>query len=108
NDAKDATDTFVKTVRGLGKPPTDSGEQAQQEVNDLSDQIDASTQKIEDTVKNVSGVTEALSAASSVSATVATMTSQVQTTYENLRQLDPKGELQDAFNQADACKNLKS
>ncbi len=107
DDAKSATDTFVKTIKGLGKPPTDSGDQAKQQVNDLSDQIDAGSQKIEDTVKGVSGITEALSAASTVTATVASMSKDVQTTYENLRQLDPKGELQDAFHEADACQNLR-
>ncbi|HEV8459763.1 MAG TPA: hypothetical protein VGQ38_03565 [Gaiellaceae bacterium] len=107
DDAKSATDTFTKTVRGLGKPPTDSGEQAQKEVNDLSDQIDAGTKKIKDSVQNVSGISGALSAASTVTATIATMSSHVQTTYQNLRQLDPKGELQDAFHEADACQNLK-
>jgi uncharacterized protein YoxC len=108
DDAKSATDTFTKTVRGLGKPPTQSGEQAQQEVNNLSDQIDAGRKKIEDTVKNVSGISGALSAASSVTATISTMSSQVQTTYQNLRQLDPKGELQNAFHDANACQNLKT
>jgi methyl-accepting chemotaxis protein len=107
DDAKSATDTFTKTVRDLGKPPTQSGEQAQQEVNDLSDQIDAGTKKIKDSVQNVSGISGALTAASTVTATIATMSSQVQTTYQNLRQLDPKGELQDAFHEADACQNLK-
>lgn len=107
DDAKSATDTFTKTVRDLGKPPTQSGDQAQQEVNHLSDQIDAGTNKIKDTVQNVSGISGALNAASTVTSTLATMSSQVQTTYENLRQLDPKGELQDAFHQADACQNLK-
>jgi hypothetical protein len=106
DDAKSATDTFVKTIKKLGKPPTQSGEQAQQQVNDLSDEIDAGSQTIDDAVKNAKGVSGVLSAASTVTATVSTMSKQVQTTYSNLKQLDPKGELQDAFKQADACQNL--
>jgi len=108
DDAKSATNKFVDTVRGLGKPPTDAGDKAQQEVDDLSDEIDAGTKTIQDATKNVHGITGALSAVSTVTATLSTMGTQVQTTYENLRQLDPQGELQSAFHDADACQNLKS
>jgi methyl-accepting chemotaxis protein len=108
DDAKSATDKFVSKVRGLGKPPTDAGDKAQQEINDLSDEIDAGTKTIQDATKNVQGITGALSAVSTVTATLSTMGTQVQTTYENLRQLDPQGELQSAFHDADACQNLKS
>jgi hypothetical protein len=108
DDAQSATDTFVKSVKKLGKPPTKSGDEAQQQINDLSDEIDAGAQTIDDTVKNVSGVADVLSAVSTVTATVSTMTKQVQTTYTSLKMLDPGGELQTAFDQADACKNLSS
>jgi methyl-accepting chemotaxis protein len=108
DDAQSATDTFVKSVKKLGKPPTKSGDQAQQEINDLSDEIDAGTQTINDAVDNVSGITGVLSAVSTVTGTLSTMGKQVQTTFDSLEKLDPGGELQTAFKQADACKNLNS
>ena len=108
DDAKSATDTFVKSVKKLGKPPTKSGDQAKQQINDLSDEIDAGSQTIDDAVKNVDSVSGVLPAVSTVTATFSTMSTQVKTTYDNLKTLDPSGELQNAFKQADACKNLNS
>jgi methyl-accepting chemotaxis protein len=108
DDAQSATDTFVKNVKKLGKPPTKAGDEAQQQINDLSDEIDSGTQTMTDAVDNVSGIAGVLSAVSTVTATLSTMSTQVQTTYTSLKKLDPSGELQTAFKQADACKNLNS
>ncbi len=108
NELQDATNTFVSTVKKLGKPDTQAGAQAQQSANQLSDEIHAGTQKISAAAKGVSGVSDALSAVSVATSTLATMSSEISSTFTTLQGLDPKGELKTAFDQADACKTLRS
>ena len=106
DDAKSATDDFVDDVKGLGKPDTDSGEKAKEEVDQLATDLEDGMNKIEDTVKDASGVSGVVDALSSVTTTLGTMAGQVSSTINELEQLDPKGELKDAFEQADSCDQL--
>jgi hypothetical protein len=108
NDFKSATDTFVKSVKDLGKPSTNDGDQAKQDVDSLSTTINNDVQSIQNTVKGITNVTTALAAATSVSSTLSSMSSSVKQTYQQLQQLDPKGELATAFKNADSCKTLKT
>ena len=107
-ELQDATNTFVSSVKKLGKPNTAAGAQAQQDVNQLSQEIQDGTQKISDTAKGVTGVSDALGAISVATATLSTMATEISSTFTSLQSLDPKGELKTAFNQADACKSLRS
>jgi hypothetical protein len=63
---------------------------------------------MQDSVDGVSTVNQALTAVSAVSGTLATMGTQIQSTVDDLRTLDAKGELQTAFNEADSCAPLRS
>jgi len=105
---KSATNTFVKSVKGLGKPPTQAGDQAKQDVDSLSTTINNDVQSIQNSVKGITDVSTALAAATSVSSSLSSMSSSVQQTYKQLQQLDPKGELTTAFQNADSCKTLQS
>lgn len=57
-------------------------------------------------MKSTSSAADALGAISTVSATVATMGHNVTATVDDMKQLDPKGELEQAFHQAAACSPL--
>jgi methyl-accepting chemotaxis protein len=106
DDVKSATDDFVDDVKGLGTPDTESGEQAKEAIDTLSDQLNDDAQKIESTIDDASGANGLLNAISVVSSTLVTMGNQVSSTFSDLKQLDPKGELEDAFKQADSCQSL--
>ncbi len=108
NQLEDATNTFVSTVKKLGKPNTAAGAQAQQSVDQLSTEIQAGTQTISDAAKSVTGVSNALTAVTAATTALSTMATQIRTTFTTLQGLDPKGELKTAFNQADACKTLRA
>ena len=108
DDFKSATDTFVKSVKGLGKPPTQNGAQAKSAVDQLSTEIDNSVKSIQGDVGNVSSVTSALAIVPSVTTTLSSMSTAVTTTYNSLKQLDVGGELSTAFANADSCKALSS
>jgi hypothetical protein len=105
-DAKDATDTFVDDIRGLGAPDTEAGDEAQQSLDELADDLDESAQTIEGALDDVSGAADVLSAISVVSGALASMGSQVAATFQELEQLDDAGELEEAFREADSCDDL--
>ena len=108
NDFKSATDTFVKSVKDLGKPPTQAGDQAKSDIDQLSTEIDNSVKSIQDDIGNVSSVTSALAVVPSVTATLSSMQTAVTTTYNTLKQIDASGKLTSAFANASSCKSLAS
>jgi hypothetical protein len=108
NDVKDATAQLKDDLNGLGKPELSSGDQAQQSVEDLSNKIQQDVDKVEGAVNDAQSGGSVLSALPTVTSTFAAMGAQVQTTFDELKQLDPKGELESAFNNASSCKSLTS
>ena len=56
-------------------------------------------------IENASTVAGAISA---VTNTLSTMSNQVTSTFTQLQQLDAKGELEQAFKDADSCQSLSS
>ena len=101
DQAKTATDTFVSTVKGLGKPNTTDGAQAKSTIDTLSTQLDDDL----NTIKSISG-SSLLEGVSTASATLVTAQKQITTAFDQLKGLDPKGELGDAFSQASSCSSL--
>jgi hypothetical protein len=102
---KDATNTFQSDLKKLGPPNTDAGQQAQATVNDLADKLSKSADSIQSSVTNSSSV---LGAVSSITGTLATAQTEVSAAVNKLTRLDAQGELQQAFDKADACKKLKN
>lgn len=106
DEIRSATQTLADDLRGLGRPDTESGQEAKAAIDQLATNLDASLQKITDAMENASGTAGAVAAASTITTTLATMGSQVGTTSQQLEQLDSQGELSDAFAQADSCAGL--
>jgi methyl-accepting chemotaxis protein len=108
DDAKDATSTLTKDLKSLGKPPTESGGQAQQTVQKLSNQIDEGVTTIQNTLSSVTNISNALNAVSIVSSQITVLKNDITAAYDSLVKLNPGGELQQAFKQADNCSALRS
>ena len=106
NDVKDATSKLSSDLKGLGRPDTESGQQAQEALTKLSSQLDADVQQINQAVEGASGPTAAVGIATSVGAALSQMSTQVSAALSTLDQSDAKGELNDAFQKSDACKQL--
>jgi len=106
NGAQDATNTLAKDLKKLGKPDTQAGQQAKDDIQQLSDELSSGSKTISDAMSNAKGATGFLTAVSTVSSTLASMATEIQTTVTNLQKLDPKGELEKAFKSAPACKSL--
>ncbi len=104
DDAEEATRNFTTSLKGLGRPDTDAGQQAQDSVNELTTQIDDDMTKIQDAVSNASGVAGVLAAVPTITSTIQSAGNQVADTISGFEELDAKGELESAFKDADSCK----
>jgi HPt (histidine-containing phosphotransfer) domain-containing protein len=107
-DLKDATAQLKDDLSGLGKPDVNSGDKAKESIDTLSGNIQDDVDKIEGAIKGAQSGGGIASALTTVTSTISTMGSQVQSTFSELENLDPKGELEDAFKNASSCKSLTS
>ena len=105
-DVTKATDEFVKDLKGLGTPDTESGKKAKETLDTLAGQLKTNVQTIDKAVNEASGMSGALKAVSTVSSTLVTVGDQVTTAFTSIQQLDTKGELDKAFRNSEECKAL--
>jgi phage-related protein len=101
-----ATQTLADDLRGLGKPDTESGQQAKDTIDQLATNLDTSLQKINEAMDNASGTSGAVAAASTIGTSLVEMGDHVSTAFQQLQDIDAQGELQSAFEQSDSCAGL--
>jgi hypothetical protein len=94
-----ATQDFLAGVKTLGAPKTKSGAEAQQELAMMTSTLQDDLA----TMKSAVGQGSALGAVATVTATLADAKSEVESTIDQLKVLEPKDELQQAFSEASAC-----
>lgn len=107
-DIKSATNDFADEVQALGPPDTDAGEQAQESLEALADDLEENTAKIDKALENASSPSEAVAALTIVTGALSTMGSRLSATFTELERLDAGGELEDAFKDAESCDELTS
>jgi hypothetical protein len=103
--AKSATQTFGDDVKDLGSPPV-SDSKTKSALDDLRNDLSKDADTIKNALSNVSSVSEVLGAVSTITGTLATVGTQISTTYNDIKQADPKGTAQTAFQNATACSSL--
>jgi methyl-accepting chemotaxis protein len=103
-----ATQTLADDLSGLGKPGTQSGDQAQASLKTLSTQLSSSADQIQSAASAATDLSSALTAASAIATSISKVGDEVRTTVQQLDDLDTKGELQKAFNDSKSCKELQS
>jgi hypothetical protein len=108
SDISSATDKLASDLKGLGKPDTEAGQQAKDAIDQLSSDVKDGVNAMQSAVQKASGVNGAVTAASSITATLSTVGTQISSAASKLDQADPKGELDQAFKNAPACKSLTS
>ena len=106
DDIRTSTDSFVDDLKGLGKPDTAAGQKAKASLDKLADELQSDVSDVQDAVGGASSLTELLAALPTLRTALTSMATQFQTTRSELNQLDAKGELKDAFEQADSCDSL--
>jgi hypothetical protein len=109
DDAKADTKKLTDDLRGLGRPNTQAGKEAQSQIDQLAGELDDGIKKIEDAVDNASGAQGMLSAVSVIGSTLSTMAQQFKTTLTSLEGLgDGQKEIKQSFQTVPACKQLTS
>jgi hypothetical protein len=108
SDLQDSTAQLKDDLGSLGKPDLDSGDKAKDTVDTLSNNIQDGVDKIDGAIKDAKNGGNLVNALSTVTSTISTMGSQVQTAFNDLKGLDPTGELKSAFENASSCKTLTS
>jgi hypothetical protein len=106
DDFQSSTQQLADDLKGLGRPNTSAGKQAQASVDKLSGEIQSDADKIKSEVKGASGIAGLQKALANVGVTLTQMGEQVTTTFGELGNLDAKGELESAFKKADKCSSL--
>lgn len=105
DDVSEATKTLADDLQDVGKPDTSDGQQAKDLLDQLGKDVEDGVDEIEGAVDDASS-TGIAAAISQITTTFATMSSAVGGIVDQLEQLDPSGELTDAFKNADECSSL--
>ena len=103
NDVRKANETLVDDLKSLGAPDTESGQEAKNAIDELATTVEADPSEIEDTVEGISGITGIPAAAATITSALSSMASASSSTIRTIEDADVRGELKDAFEQADSC-----
>jgi hypothetical protein len=106
DDLESATKDFADDLRGLGSPETESGAQAKSAIDELAGGVEESVAEMKTAVQDVSSAGDVLEAITEVGAILSTLGEQVSATLAGLDTVDAQGELEAAFQEADACQDL--
>jgi ABC-type transporter Mla subunit MlaD len=104
DQTEEATDALANDLQGLGAPETEDGRQARSELDDLASELRQQLDAIQEAVDSGEGLA---AIAAQVSTAISAAANAVNTTVENLRGLDPPGELRDAFENSEQCDELR-
>ena len=105
-EASDATDAFIEEVRELGGPETESGQEVEDSVEELTDIVDEEKAEIEAAVEDAEDLTGAAGAVSEIGNSISTMATALQTTLQAIEAGDASGELETALDETPACDEL--
>lgn len=106
-EAKSTTETLVDTLKGLGSPDTEAGDQARSAVDTLSTDLQSDVDTIQKAVDDASSVQGLLGAVSAVSAAVANISEQLSAAMDELGSLrDVDDQLRQSFADAESCDGL--
>lgn len=104
SDVSEATDTLLDDLKEVGPPETEAGTQAKSELDSLGSKLAEQVDTVEQAL-NEGG--SALAIATTVTTALSTAVGAVESTYQSLRGLDPGGELEDSFENAEDCESLR-
>ena len=107
NQAKSATTRLVDDLREIGPPDTESGQQAQQQVEQLGDSLEQHTNKARDLVQGASGSgAGVVDTARSVLVEIGAAADEVKSALTSLQQAGQ--DIRDGIESSDACSQLRN
>jgi hypothetical protein len=106
NDVKSSTETLVDDLRALGPPETESGEEVQTSIDELSTTLESEVAKIETAVEDASGLAELPNAISAITTSLSAMATAFSTTLQTIESADAQGELKTALEDSPTCADI--
>jgi hypothetical protein len=107
--AASATGTLKSDLRDLPPAPGDNGQTARETITSFANQMSQTVSSLRSSVNSVassSSASEAASALSGAAGQISTLTTQAKGAVSSVEQMS--SELKSGFEDADACKNLRS
>jgi hypothetical protein len=108
DDARTSTEQLVDSLKALGAPETDSGEEVKSAIDTLSTTLDTESAQIQETAQGVTGVTDLPGAITSISASLSALVTAGSDTLQTIENADTKGELKTALEDSPDCANISS
>jgi hypothetical protein len=105
-DFSAATRELTHDLDELGPPPLPQPEEAKKIIGDLRAGLSKQGDKIRAVTTNASSTGDVEQAASNISDALTAATDEASHAVSELRKLDPKAEVEQAFNSADSCSSL--
>jgi hypothetical protein len=105
-----ATRKLRDELSDLGAPDTDAGAEARAELDSLENRLQADVGKARSTLASAgssASASELLTKLAGVASTLETALGDARATVRKISSLDPGGELQQGFEDADSCKDLR-
>jgi hypothetical protein len=104
----DASKDLADELRSLEPPDTDAGEQAQQEIESLADQVETAVDKTKETIDNLPENASLTEVAQAVAPLLPALQGLVTNTSTTLTSVQERGsELKEAFDKADSCERYR-
>jgi uncharacterized phage infection (PIP) family protein YhgE len=107
-DARTSTDQLVSSLKDLGAPETDSGQEVKSALDTLSTTLDAETAQIQQIADGVTGITDLPSAITKISASLTALGTAFSDTLQTIDTADTKGELKTALEDSPDCADISS
>ena len=107
-DARTSTQQLVDSLKALGAPETDSGQEVKSALDTLSTTLDAETAKIQETAQGVTGVTDLPSAVTTISTSLSALGTAFSDTLQTIENADTTGELKTALEDSPDCADISS
>lgn len=103
-DIREATGQLAGDLGDLGPPDTASAERAEGELETLRAELQTQLERIEAAAETSR---DPLELAATVATALAAASNQLEATFQRLQDLDPGGELEEGFRDAEACDELR-
>jgi ABC-type transporter Mla subunit MlaD len=103
SDVSDATTELVDDLGAIGAPETDDGNEAKSALDSLGTELQQQVDTVEQALNEGGGLAAQLSA---ITTAIAAAAADVESTFNQLRELDPAGELREGFENAEDCDSL--
>jgi methyl-accepting chemotaxis protein len=105
-DVRTATEQLTDDLRDLGAPPTESGDQVEAALDELSETLEGETAEIEERADGISGITDVPDAIQDMSGSLSAMATAFSTALTAVQNADVGGELQAALEDSPECAGI--